>query len=512
MADVPIKALEFFCGIGGLHYSFEFSRVDGEVLAAFDISPQTNECYEYNFGVQPIQVGIDHLTVESIEKYGANAWFLSPPCQPYVRGGKHRDDQDPRARGLIHLVKLLPKMRNPPRFIFLENVFLFEQSKSRALLVEALDSLGYGIAEFMVSSIQFGVPNDRQRYYLTARLPVDEPSQPRPVDAIPYLDKFRIYTSWPPPPSPADIPETHFRTKVELGLNSSCKPTGLTSEGENSSSTGDSKSEDVDEQSFSTLKLSGFDLTHMKPVSTFLERFENPDDESPFLVPDNYLLKRHGFRFDIACPEDRKCSAFTKAYGTSYVVGTGAYLQTDKFDNEIDWQHPETLLPLRLRFFTPTEVARLHQFPIDSSVPTYPGDEDAYVPWTQERWLLARAQKEAAFEAHLSGKSEITQHRKRQKRTMMQTKGGKGAKEGANTIAPGSSGKDGPTAAVEIKPIAPPERSNGKISLHRFDFPPTMTLKHRWRALGNSLSVITVGTLMREVLFNVSETRFFENK
>ena len=66
--------------------------------------------------------------------------------------------------------------------------------------------------------------------------------------------------------------------------------------------------------------------------------------------------------------EDHTC-CFTKGYG-KLVVGAGSVLQT------IDAPLPERLgtdaelLPYRLRYFTPREVARLHCFPDSFVFPT----------------------------------------------------------------------------------------------------------------------------------------------
>ena len=66
------------------------------------------------------------MAIEDIEKYGANCWLMSPPCQPYTRGGKSLDDKDQRATGLLHLIDVLSKISDPPNYIFLENVLNFE--------------------------------------------------------------------------------------------------------------------------------------------------------------------------------------------------------------------------------------------------------------------------------------------------------------------------------------------------------------------------------------------------
>ncbi|CAG8520518.1 1254_t:CDS:2 [Diversispora eburnea] len=164
-----IRCIEFFSGIGGLHYAFKQAWSNGEVIASFDINIVANSVYKHNFGKNPITKCIESLNVDDIEKYEANCWLLSPPCQPYTRGGKGLDDQDQRAKGLMHLIEILPKLSNPPEYIFLENVLNFEKSRSREKLIIQLYRMNYEIHECLLTPLQFGIPNDRLRYYLMAR-------------------------------------------------------------------------------------------------------------------------------------------------------------------------------------------------------------------------------------------------------------------------------------------------------------------------------------------------------
>ena len=145
--------------------------------------------YEYNFQLKPFTKAIETLNVEWIDRLNANTWIMSPPCQPYTQGGKRLDDQDLRARGLLHLISILKSTSCPPEYIFVENVPNFEVSKSRELLVNSLEDIGYDIKEFLVSPIQFGIPNHRRRYYLTAVRFNTEKIQDS------YLQNAKIYDS-----------------------------------------------------------------------------------------------------------------------------------------------------------------------------------------------------------------------------------------------------------------------------------------------------------------------------
>lgn len=46
----PIRALEFYSGIGGLHYALLKSRPEAEVLKAFDWDPTSCQVYHANHG------------------------------------------------------------------------------------------------------------------------------------------------------------------------------------------------------------------------------------------------------------------------------------------------------------------------------------------------------------------------------------------------------------------------------------------------------------------------------
>jgi tRNA (cytosine38-C5)-methyltransferase len=161
-----IVAIEFFSGIGGLHYGLMKASPNAKVVAAFDTNTHANSVYLHNFNLKPSAKGIERLTAEYLDKFKANFWLLSPPCQPYTQGGKRMDEKDPRAAGLLNLINVLYEVKNLPEFIFLENVPNFEISNSRNILVKALNLLSYDFDEFLISPLLVGIPNDRKRYYL----------------------------------------------------------------------------------------------------------------------------------------------------------------------------------------------------------------------------------------------------------------------------------------------------------------------------------------------------------
>ncbi|RUS20001.1 hypothetical protein BC937DRAFT_86585 [Endogone sp. FLAS-F59071] len=228
----PIRALEFFSGIGGLHYGFNLSGVPGEVVASFDVNTVGNDVYMHNFKKVPNNTSIDTLSVQDIEgeflslsqissqllayESSLPGRQLETQCLKILTGGKLLDDQDPRAKALLHLIDIIHKLSQPPEYVFLENVLNFETSRSRTLLLTQLDSLSYTIYECLLSPLQFGIANDRLRYYLMARRRATESFVELPT---PYLERAVIYTQWPFEGEEVRWEPTALESVLELGAD-----------------------------------------------------------------------------------------------------------------------------------------------------------------------------------------------------------------------------------------------------------------------------------------------------
>lgn len=127
---------------------------------------------------------MEHLPLEYYEKMSADIWLLSPPCQPFTRGGKQQDAADARSTGFLYLLHILRTMQGPPCHIFLENVLNFEVSECHAELMGILTGRGYEVEEYLLDPTDpwIGIPNGRMRYYLTASRKED----PRPYTGTIY--------------------------------------------------------------------------------------------------------------------------------------------------------------------------------------------------------------------------------------------------------------------------------------------------------------------------------------
>ena len=64
---------------------------------------------------------------------------------------------------------LLETATSPPEFVFLENVKPFNSSSVHVAFSDVLISRGYVWTEYLLSPLQFWIPNNRTRFYISAR-------------------------------------------------------------------------------------------------------------------------------------------------------------------------------------------------------------------------------------------------------------------------------------------------------------------------------------------------------
>ncbi len=160
-----LKALEFFCGIGGFAFaSKEFSE-NLELVGAWDNSEHVIDIYNRNHRSKAVQKNLDAISGHDIAQLDADLWWMSPPCAPYTRRGKQKHLADHRTKSFLALIEIANQVR--PKYVLLENVVGFESSSARRALKTRLT--GYGFWDGLICPRQsFGMPNRRKRYYAVA--------------------------------------------------------------------------------------------------------------------------------------------------------------------------------------------------------------------------------------------------------------------------------------------------------------------------------------------------------
>ncbi|XP_034004162.1 tRNA (cytosine(38)-C(5))-methyltransferase [Trematomus bernacchii] len=343
-----LRVLELYSGIGGMHYALKESGIHAEVVAAIDINTTANEIYTHNYPDTPLwNKTIEGITLEDFNKLSFDMILMSPPCQPFTRIGLQGDINDPRSKSFLYILDLLPRLCRLPRYILLENVKGFETSAARDRLVKTLTECGYTFQEVMVSPTSVGIPNSRLRYFLIAKISTENLS----IQSSKILDAF---------PHPAEQP------KVLSPSADTCQPEEEVQEGH--------VLYKLETKTDAQRKMSQNNDLSLRLIQDFLE----PQiDMELYLLPPKTLL-RYALLLDIVRPTCRRSVCFTKGYGR-YVEGTGSVMQgcveTEMesvftgLDQCAEDEKLQRLLKLKLRYFTPREVANLMGFPQSFTFP-----------------------------------------------------------------------------------------------------------------------------------------------
>ena len=154
-----LKALDLFCGAGGLSLGF---WACGFEVEGIDHSSDAVSTYSINLGKADCA---DLSDVSGVPD--ADVIIAGPPCQPWSRAGKRLGEQDERD-GFDITMQVVQKIR--PVAVVIENVPDVARSHKRQHLDEfeaQLADLGYAIGEHVLNAADYGVPQNRHRIFVT---------------------------------------------------------------------------------------------------------------------------------------------------------------------------------------------------------------------------------------------------------------------------------------------------------------------------------------------------------
>lgn len=164
---MPYSVASFFSGIGGLDLGLE--RAGFNIVFQCEVNRFCREILSQHWPSLPIDQDIRKLDEADVPE--ADVWAAGFPCQDLslARMGPRSGLRGSQS-GLFHDFMRLVRGRSP-RAIILENVHGLLSShggRDFAIVLKALDELGYGVAWRVLNSKDFGVPQQRRRVYIVA--------------------------------------------------------------------------------------------------------------------------------------------------------------------------------------------------------------------------------------------------------------------------------------------------------------------------------------------------------
>lgn len=180
-----MKAVDFFCGAGGVTCGFEQAGID--VVVGIDIDKTCKKTYEKNNkGAKFLEADISDLAKEKLEadyqisKNEDDLIFIGcSPCQYYTNLKTDKTKSESSRMLLEDFREFVDYYL--PGYVFIENVPGIEKKKESPLkdFKKYLTKNGYVFSDKVINAKYLGIPQNRRRYILVATRVKDSISLPK---------------------------------------------------------------------------------------------------------------------------------------------------------------------------------------------------------------------------------------------------------------------------------------------------------------------------------------------
>ena len=156
-----MQGVDLFCGCGGLSRGFEDAGVS--IVEAYDNWAAAIACYGLNFSHSAVVANLADVDAMAarIAKLKPDIIIGGPPCQDFSQAGKRREGE--RANLTECYARIVAATR--PKWFVMENVDRAQNSKTYRMAREILAGAGYGLTEKLLNARDFGVPQNRRRFF-----------------------------------------------------------------------------------------------------------------------------------------------------------------------------------------------------------------------------------------------------------------------------------------------------------------------------------------------------------
>lgn len=176
--------IDLFCGIGGFRLAMEENNV--KCVFSSDIDKFAQQTYFANFGEIP---NGDITKIKESEIPSFDILTAGFPCQPFSYAGEKAGFED-KTRGTLFFDICRILKHHKPAMVFLENVKGLVSHKNGETLNTVLSNLrelGYFPHWKVLSSLAFGLPQKRERWYCVAYRKDIAFEWPTPIGGTPTL-------------------------------------------------------------------------------------------------------------------------------------------------------------------------------------------------------------------------------------------------------------------------------------------------------------------------------------
>lgn len=180
------KTIDLFAGIGGIRLGFEECGCKNVFSSEWDKYAQ--KMYEANFHERPFG-DINDIAPNDIPDH--DILLAGFPCQPFSVAGKGLGFADTRGTLFFNIEAIL-KEKQPKAFL-LENVkrlTTHDNGNTFSIILDRLNKLGYTVYYKVFNSLDFGLPQKRERIYIVGFKNSIQFNFPRPLGYFKSLSEI----------------------------------------------------------------------------------------------------------------------------------------------------------------------------------------------------------------------------------------------------------------------------------------------------------------------------------
>lgn len=160
MAD--FKYVSLFAGIGGFDTALD--SLGGECVLASEIDKWAAQSYELLYGTKP-QGDVRKIHESDVPDHDILAFGF--PCQSFSMAGKRLGMNEMRGTLFFEAARIAKEKQ--PKILFAENVkglISHNKGETLAVIVNAMNEIGYVVDFEVLNSKHFGVPQSRERIFI----------------------------------------------------------------------------------------------------------------------------------------------------------------------------------------------------------------------------------------------------------------------------------------------------------------------------------------------------------
>lgn len=161
--DVGFSFIDLFAGIGGMRLGFE--SVGGHCVFASECDEKACDTYERNFGSRP-SGDITRIDSNAIPDF--DILLAGFPCQAFSIIGKQEGFKNETCGTLFFEIERIIQAKRPSAFLLenVKNLATHDRGRTFRVIRTHLESLGYSVYSKVLNSLDYGVPQKRERIYI----------------------------------------------------------------------------------------------------------------------------------------------------------------------------------------------------------------------------------------------------------------------------------------------------------------------------------------------------------